>query len=367
MESNFDNNISIPLLNIPKSTQYWFVRAYGGKYYSEFLEEGYIGLGDDRIRIADIEDYSEKDGFKNISSLENIKIIYKVFYPEYTKQQVTLFSKRLFNFLYSMKENDIVIVPSKSSERFLVGVIQGEPYDSVIHLEAETEDKKDIFKKRRDVIWIKEIKRKELPEKMYWVLSAHQSFFNIDEYAEQLGSLLSPLYMRDNEVIATFHVGTQKEITIKDWGVLQEVLIHSAGDQAGQISLKIDVQSPGEIILLGSIDNLEGIIEIGKNIISMVQDNPSSTFWVFAAIFGGVQYKDFNVFGIIPYFFGEGKLRREKMKAENKSLQLDHEIKTHRFEMEKKKDLSELKITPKDPGNVISLKKQIDYTNMDEE
>ena len=234
-----------------------------------------------------------------------------------------------------MTIGDIVIVPSKNSNFFLIGVVDSEMYDGSSGIEdsEKTGIKACPFIKRRTVTWIKEIGRSSLPQKMYWVLSAHQTIFNVTDFSREVNSLLSFIVKFGEEVTASCFVSTDKGITIKDWHQLTSILIETTGEDSDEIDMKIDVQSPGDIAL--------------------------SAIILYAIGFGEVNIAGFKLQGIHPYFFGKGKLERDKLKAEIDGLKLAN-----------KKVASEIKdkkIIPSDPGKIIPLKKKKDSLDLDQE
>ncbi|HAQ5715046.1 MAG: NERD domain-containing protein [Enterococcus faecium] len=359
------SDYKIPILEIPKDTQYWVVRADGGKYYDDFLENNFIAIGDDKITKSFLENKQKQDGFHDLKSVEILKVIYEEKYPDLKPQSCTLYSKRLYSFIFEMTIGDIVIVPSKNSNFFLIGVVDSEMYDGSSGIEdsEKTGIKACPFIKRRTVTWIKEIGRSSLPQKMYWVLSAHQTIFNVTDFSREVNSLLSFIVKFGEEVTASCFVSTDKGITIKDWHQLTSILIETTGEDSDEIDMKIDVQSPGDIALSATKDSIGELFKILGNIIDPSSITPGTllayVIILYAIGFGEVNIAGFKLQGIHPYFFGKGKLERDKLKAEIDGLKLAN-----------KKVASEIKdkkIIPSDPGKIIPLKKKKDSLDLDQE
>lgn len=357
--------VLIPILEIPKETKYWVVRADGGKYYNDFLQNDFVAIGDNEITLERLNEKKKQDGFHDLRSIEILKVIYEEFYPEIKPQARTLYSKRLFNFMFEMSENDIVIVPSKSSNFFLVGIIESEMYDGV-SLVDDSEDSSIIpcpFLKRRKVTWIKEIGRASLPEKMYWVLSAHQTLFNVTDFSKEINSLLSFIVKYGDEVTASCFVSTNDGITIKDWHELTSVLLETSGEDSDEIDMKIDVQSPGDVAVSAVVDSISKLFQILGNIVDPSSITPGTiiaySVILYAIGFGEVNIAGFKMQGIHPYFFGKGKLEREKMKAEIEAINLNNK--------KISRGIEDKRIIPSDPGKIIPMKKKKDSFDLDQD
>ncbi|UQF11984.1 hypothetical protein [Vagococcus lutrae] len=360
-----------PILEIPTDTNYWFVRAQSGLYYDDFLENEFIAIGDNDINIDFLKQYSKASPVESLFSLEDTKLIYKQHYPNYNSQQNTLYSKRLFNFFYEMKLNDIVLVPSKTSKRFLIGVITSEAYDYDLeknHMKENYFNRRVCpFKKRRNVTWIKEINRKDLPDSMYWLLSAHQTFFNLKKEESKIDQLISPIYKKGDRLYSTFHVASEDSLSFDNWLALQNLLSKSSKDKSSYFVLKADINSPGEFKISTGIEHLDTFLYVCSNILYFAKENPilftSITSTVFLSIFGGPNVNGKQFFGIIPYFFGEGKISREKSRLENKGIDLDNQIKREVLiakQIKNKKDIKDMEISAYDPGKVIPMKNKKD-------
>lgn len=360
-----ETGYKIPILEIPKDTKYWVIRANGGEYYDDFFDNNFVAIGDDKITQKFLKEKQKQAGFHDLRSIEILKIIYEEKYPELKNQSHTVYSKRLFHFMFEMKIGDIVIVPSRNSRCFLIGVVDSEMFDGFSYVEdsENTKIRPCPFIKRRKVTWIKEIDRASLPEKMYWVLSAHQTIFNVTEFSREVNSLLSFIVKYGDEVTASCFVSTKEGVSIKAWHELTSVLIDTTGDDSDDIEMKIDVQSPGDISLSTMTESIGDLFKILGNVV-----DPSSitagtilaySIILYAIGFGEVDVMGFKLQGIHPYFFGKGKLEREKLKAEIEGLKLQNKKVSH--------EISNKKIIPSDPGKIIPMKKKKDSLDLDQD
>lgn len=96
---------STPILRIPTQTNYWLVRADGGKFYSDFLENEYIALSHDLITVNEVANLARTSN----NGVADVKTLYSMNYPADSSQAVGLRSNQIKNFIYGMSVNDIVI------------------------------------------------------------------------------------------------------------------------------------------------------------------------------------------------------------------------------------------------------------------
>lgn len=323
-----ETNDSSPVLSIDSNTNYWFIRANGGKFYTDFLENQFVALSDNNIRKEDLNSTNAEDK-KSIKSVEGIRDIYEIKYPGYNSQQLTLYSKRLYNFAYGMKIGDIVLVPSKSSLKFLVGVVTSDLYDesSKITDTKQYNYSKCNYIKRRKIIWIKEISRTELPQKMYWVLSAHQSFFDVTEYSDRINDIICPIYKYKERFHTNVFVDMDDELSLKDWNQITALLVTELDSNA--IKMEADIHSPGWLNFLCTADlnQLKSLLTALIYIIDTKKDpilTVSGSFtgvWILLKIIGGKKLKEE---GLIEWV-----QNRYSQHIDNKSKRLDLEKKEH--------------------------------------
>jgi hypothetical protein len=313
------------ILSIPDDMGYWLVRADGGKYYDDFFLNNFISIADNEITIKEIQ-----EEFKRMETLgntfEGYKQVYSNIYPDKKPQQIAHGASRTMKFMDDMKVNDLVLVPSKSSVTYLLGIILSEPYEikkeeinDGVHLHYEV----NPFTKRRKVRWLKEIERGDISEKLYWMLSAHQSIFDLSEYEDQINRLLSPIYIKNGLCHSTLRINKNEGLTSDEWYDLFSIIKSISDDSEEKIIVKNNVQSPGFMEFVSPIINTENVIYL------------SSIITGYGILFSKVKVGNMEILGLVPYFFNEGRLNRQKMKHENRSIELDNELK--QIEVEQKR------------------------------
>ncbi|HCA4028345.1 TPA: hypothetical protein MPW79_002876, partial [Listeria monocytogenes] len=53
--------MSLSIVEIPESKNYWLIRTNGGKYYSEYRVGKFIGINWDLISLSDIQKLNNND------------------------------------------------------------------------------------------------------------------------------------------------------------------------------------------------------------------------------------------------------------------------------------------------------------------
>ena len=196
-----------------------------------------------------------------------------------------------------MKKGDIVLVPNSDSKF----IVFGEILEDDIHLETIENDDIDInalekgllydkddndekwieaaleevgcpFEKRRKVKWLKKIDRRKLDSNLYGLLNSHGAVSDASKYSYSIDRELSPFYIKGNKA----HI-IQKVTTTEDVSAVELINfvsnnlnlidlyneIFNENISKNDITLKLNVQSPGPIDLQGTILALGAIAIIG--------------------------------------------------------------------------------------------------------
>ncbi|KRL48006.1 hypothetical protein FD48_GL001274 [Lactiplantibacillus paraplantarum DSM 10667] len=266
------NSVSTPILSIPESTNYWLVRADGGKYYSDFLEDGFIAIANNKITIASINKRKQSSNSNNI----NYRELYLDAYPNESNQTAGLRANQIRRFASTMKINDIVLVPAKNSTNFLIGVITSSAYDAnqanitkKIDLQTLNANHSTIcpYTKRRDVTWIKEIFKNQLPKGLLWALSAHEALFHIQSIDDinSIDRLFSPLYIKNKNVHFLISAGTNENLTMKQWDEFISIL-KTADIDPKLIKVDIRRNSPVSMNLIATVIKINELYKLYKAI-----------------------------------------------------------------------------------------------------
>ncbi|MCM3488829.1 hypothetical protein M3689_05850 [Alkalihalophilus marmarensis] len=340
------------ILEIPETTNYWLVRADGGKYYHDFLNNDFIATSNDEVTL-DRLNVENALNFAGIT-VDTFKKIYADIYKDKKPQQISHAASRIYSFICGIKVNDLVLVPSQRSTEFIIGIVTSDVYEATQEeINKSHGDHYSIcpYIKRRKVKWLKTVKRESISEKMYWILSAHQSIFNLNEHADHVDKLLSPVYIKGNQCFAILKVHREQGINVNDWLELYGEVKNISKEDSSDIIIKNNVQSPGLIDFVTDLDNLRTLV------------------WCFVLLSGvfltKVKVGKLEVLGIIPYFLNEGKINRESMRLDNemKKVELEKQkvdLEKQKIEMKTPPIVEKLKITPFTTGKVVEFRTQMD-------
>lgn len=298
------------ILEIPSNTGYWLVRADGGKYYDDFFLNNFIAVSDNEITLEMISKYN--NGSLVGITTDFFKDIYSEVYTEWTSQQIAHAVSRTQKFIVEMEIGDLILVPSRNSRDFLIGIITSDVYQITkeeVTSKVEVNYAINPFFKRRKVQWLKEIPRREISEKLYWILSAHQTIFNLEENKENINQLLAPIYIQDGLCHGSLKVSKIEGLDSDEWYDFYTVIKKESALSKEKVIVRSNVQSPG-------------IIEI----ITQLIDSP--TAMSIMGVLGGltlteVKFGEKTIRGIIPYF-ANLKLEKEKMKQDNKRVEIEN-------------------------------------------
>lgn len=243
LQSIVDN---IPVIN--SSSNYWLVRADSGKYYQDFLMNGYIGLAWNDISLKFI-----KDSNNNTEKVKNkLKESEFIDHENTIEQSYGTWANQLIRFVNGLKLNDIVVVPSKQSEFFMVGKIISKPYEiKKSDLEEMTSDEYPTsdYLKRRKVRWIGRFARDEADTALYKMIYSQHTLSDINSYKPYINRALFDAYIEDNQLHVTFEVTQDAGIPASDLGrfMYQISDLYKIYDPQNDVITKVNVQSPGPI------------------------------------------------------------------------------------------------------------------------
>ena len=351
-----ENNNELTVLDIPSNTKYWFVRANAkSQYYDDFLYNNFIAIDSNKFPLDKLLEIPStirsaesalQDRYKQLFEEHDIKLFNnlikkKKLSTEEEKKARTIElrrssirASRMFQFIEKMNINDFVIVPYKSSERFLVGIVTSDcftnriPRIQLLNDDGELSYDTCDFSIKRRVLWIKELSRKQFPDSLSWIKTAHQSLFDISDYANKLNPCIYPIYRYKGKVFSRIGVNTHEQISSSAWLDYQLLLKEITEKDLDNLYQKQKVQSPGDIILF-----------VTKNYTWLIP-------LVMASLFGEIKIThgpfEMKFQGIIRFFSKSERLKR-KLKTEEIQLNLDQEkANLNKIDAETLKDLKDI-------------------------
>lgn len=243
-------NVSEILKRVEKvdtKANYWFVRTDYGKHFEDFLAGEYIAIGWDYLTLHEINNRKEDYVKNKISKQEEIDSS-----EPSGKMKITSTYNKLKTFT-SLKKDDIVVIPSRNSDRLSFGQIN----DDVAYEELNTK----TFVKRRKVKWITTKYMGDLNPMFYQVKSNQHTISNIDSYAPYIDRVVGTLFKKGDNTHFVLNIEQTDDINFEDLKKLMDninTLVRNINKELGfnenldEFYIKINLQSKGALELIKS-------------------------------------------------------------------------------------------------------------------
>lgn len=376
----------LKILEIPKETKYWLVRAGRGEEYEDFKQSSSIGIQYNQISLENLiqlekisinvpeltpsgrkrkSETIEKEYNKKKKDLYTSLVLRNI-RPKPSKNGASQIGSRLQNFYNKMNIGDIVIVPYRSSRKFLIGIISSEMYeltdDEYLELKNKVElnsigQKISVCKKRRKITWVNEVNREWINPKLLYTINMHQSIIDITDYGKYIDGLLSPVYIKDNVIYGKISVRTKDNINSEVWETLYKT-INKLKNKDDVIDIKSNVESPGSLLLSMGI----GAIFIGVSGFICCVLYFSKEISVLGVKFQGIK-RSFNEEKKEKLENKNLEIKNEKDKIELKKLQKDQILEDKKREL----DLLEIEKKISDLRNQLSEQDSVRIESIDSE
>ncbi len=241
-------NVIDAITTIKDKKKYWLVRTMGGSYYTDFINNNYISIGYDEIKLFDIAKGNTKDKTGK-------KILSDVVSKEYNQEKRPGYiATQLLDFTYNIKKGDTVVIPSVSSDRIAIGIVSE---TAVFSGKPRTQDEGECpFEKRKKIKWIKvDLRLDKLDSNLLHLKYTRRTITEIDDYTSGfIERIVSPLFIKEND--AHLSLTLEKNESIKavdlfetwlDLFQLTEDFAKQEGVEAkkNDFDIRINVQSPG--------------------------------------------------------------------------------------------------------------------------
>lgn len=247
------------LPKVKPNRNYWFFRTNGGDYYESFIRGKFIAINYNQITLEDLSKSASNDNTAVEILTENVRMKY----PE--EKRARYIAYQLLKFNYEIKKNDIVLIPSTSSQKITFGEVLETPAFN------DFDDKFDChYTKRKKVKWLKTVGREQLDPNLYKLMFSHHTISEANLYTEQIDKEINSFYIKGNKAHLILGVQSEKEIKARDlfeMGTLSldlfdEFIKQEKTDiESDNFNVKMNVQSPGFIEISGI--SINGIIILG--------------------------------------------------------------------------------------------------------
>lgn len=252
MEIYLENRLT-RVKEIPETKKYWFVRTYGGEAYEEYFENGYVGLGLNRVPYRYIANAKPNELDSLIRIQKFIENNYK-----YNRATSTRWTNQLISFNHEISIGDGVVIPDKNSDSFTIGSINSKVYlvekPNNITIDGKPEP---LPEKRRKVIWHKTVSKESTQKELKAITSSHWGLTNIDSYGNIIEGILSSIFSKGESTYLVIQIEQDEEINafelnrfLSSLTYLYEEFCTEAGAEANEdLTIKIKLQSKGSMAL----------------------------------------------------------------------------------------------------------------------
>lgn len=335
MKGEFDINTINGLFNdliptISDDNHFWMVRTNGGRYYKEFINNGFIALG---WNLVDKTTAINKNTEKTLKAKLQLS---------YNEKRPGLALNKCKRFINDVQPGDYVIVPNRGSTEYAICKVKdyyemGPEYDAEYELDESVREQKGFdpglcpYKKRRHVDVISRVSARSVGYKLQKATSCYHGLSDMDDYAEDILSCVYDCYVKENSVYMAVNVSRTGRIPATDITELLDALVdllEPITTDRKNISARVNINSPGKILFV---------------IAKFLLDNKLQLIFLFCFLYGGgVGKHTFN--GAIQTLHNLKKskimdeLEIEEKKLDIKKKQQDYEI----GEIEKRQKLLDL-------------------------
>lgn len=242
------NEILNRVNNVDDTVNYWFVRTSYGEHFYEFTEGKYIAIGWDYFTLDELK----KNGKGYITEkLAN----HEKWDGSKTKDKgkITTAYNKIQTFL-NLKKNDIVVVPSKNSDKLAFGRIADDEAYEVKDLIAT-----GTHFKRRKIEWITTKNIRSINPIFFQVKSNQHSISSINRFAPYIDKEIGNLFKKDDETHFVLNIEKEENINFEDIRSLMDnidLLVRNINDELSfndnldEFFVKISLQSKGSIELI---------------------------------------------------------------------------------------------------------------------
>ncbi|WP_366160536.1 hypothetical protein ABXS71_16745 [Bacillus infantis] len=251
--------VNVPIID--PGRKYWLVRTNAGDFYDEFFMENYIGIGWNKIKLTD---------------LKINRPLADIVSEKYDEERHNYVANQIIKFTKQINKGDIVLIPSRNSFYISFGeVIESDAYEdeSIPDNLEDPEEVMDVdfdgrcpYKKRKKVKWLKTVRRDSMDPYLYKVIYSHHTISDATPYAAYIDRLLHSFFVKGSKAHFILEVQKKKEINAIPLinlinGTLRfpEYYHAATGDNEvspANVDIKLNVQSPGPIELIGNIKTI---------------------------------------------------------------------------------------------------------------
>lgn len=252
---------ALPKIN--SDNNFWMVRANKGEYYNDFVQRQYVGIGFNKISLEEAKTKTNEQLHALFKERMPVDDTGKTI-PEGT---YTSWVGQLRRFVDELKPNDYILVPSKSSDYFSLGVITGQPneltQDQIDNLEIVEGRKNSPYRKRISVQFLTSFNRTDADPALYKMIYTQTTLSKINKYASYILRASYDAYISGDKLYLTFPVKQKENIHGRPFTSFTYHLTESYYNLTKKDSIiKSNVQSEGMVQLIVGLSSMAGLFLI---------------------------------------------------------------------------------------------------------
>jgi hypothetical protein len=219
--TSLEEFMSSRILMAPKR-RFWLCRAEGGRYTNHFKKFDTIALGH-LDGLSAFRDFSSR---KNASKV----LIKHLKAKKFSKSKISNHVNQILHFIFDLEVGDLILTPGGSS--LLVGRVTSAPTFKrkklLLEAPVPVSNAAPVEMRhflRRDVEWITSIPRVMLPHGLSKGITGHQSFFNLDNYEDQIYSTLCAFVYSEDSLRSNVLIRSKHEISTLHFSKLTNIFL----------------------------------------------------------------------------------------------------------------------------------------------
>lgn len=252
--------------------KYWLVRTDGGANYEDFTVNNYIAIGWNYISAEAFKEKRESDIKAIIASQERLAPTQDDDEEDLQGKglagRITSIYNKLSRFICEFSIGDIVIIPSRNTNRISIGIITGEVEENSSYASDYIRENPETlialcpYTKRRSVSWLKGINKENIDVYLVKAFSSHHAISDLSDYADYINRELYPIYTRNNNIHSIIRTGHPNGLTFGELKALIDLFaetmdaVSSAANaqyDINDVKVKLNINSPGVIEIISSL------------------------------------------------------------------------------------------------------------------
>ena len=195
MDSNLLSLLKIP--SVSEGIHYWIIRTNGGDYYEDFTLHEYISISWDYVSLSILYTKDDDEIKRLIEVYEKMSTTPEDSDDESdgtTKGKITAILNKINRFVFEIDKGDIILIPSKNSDRIAIAEVVGDVYETENYVESylqanpTTEIIPCPYRKRRKIKILKTITKGQMDIYLARGFNSQHALSCMDEYAPYINS-----------------------------------------------------------------------------------------------------------------------------------------------------------------------------------